>query len=353
MKHILIFIGTRPEAIPPSNDIDVYSQDIGFVSVVKNNSLHGFNIIIGGGLGMTHSDTRTYPRVGDDIGFCTPKQAIDVAWHLVAIQRDYGNRSDRKLSRFKYTVARLGAATIKAELDKRLGFALEPSVPVQWMHRGDYLGWHRRPDGKWDLTLFVENGRLAAETSLKNALSEAAALDCCSLLITPNQNIMLINIADSDRIRVEAVFSRRKLSIEDNTTLSGLRRNAMACVSMPTCPLAMAEAERYMPTLLTRLENEVTTLNLRQNDIIIRMTGCPNGCARPYLGEIGLVGKSPGRYNLYLGASYGGDRLSSLVGKNLNEEGIVAFLRPLLEKYANQRQDDERFGDFFSPYGSC
>lgn len=331
-------------AVPPSNDVDVYSQDIGFVAVVRNGKLRGFNVLVGGGLGMTFGARETYPRLADELGFCAPSQAADVAWHLAALQRDYGDRKDRKQARFKYTVARLGLDFIRADLFRRLGFVMPPCEKVQWTGRSDVLGWRQQPGGQWDFGMFIENGRIAPG-NLKDALREAAALSCCDFLMTPNQNLMLINIAEKDRKRVMQVFARRGLAA-DFSQLSGLRKSAMACVALPTCPLAFAEAERYLPSLVDKLEAELARHQLQQDDISIRMTGCPNGCARPYLGEIGLTGKSPGKYNLYLGASANGSRLSSLAAQNLKESDIIAALSPLFAAYAAERTPDESFGDF-------
>lgn len=330
-------------AVPPANDVDVYSQDVGFVAVVRGEKLRGFNVLAGGGLGMTFGARETYPRLATPLGFCAPSQAADVAWNLAALQRDYGNRSDRKQARFKYTAARLGADFIHEELCRRLGFVLPPCEETPpWTHREDVLGWRQQPDGQWDLGIFVENGRIA-DGALKDALRETAALACCDFLMTPNQNIMLVNIAA--RERVEKVFARRGVSL-DFSPLSGMRKNAMACVALPTCPLAFAEAERYLPSLVDKLEIELARRGLQKDAISIRMTGCPNGCARPYLGEIGLVGKSPGRYNLYLGAAADGSRLSALAAQNLQEADILAFLSPLFADYATARENDEGFGDF-------
>ncbi|MGI9297949.1 MAG: NADPH-dependent assimilatory sulfite reductase hemoprotein subunit [Gammaproteobacteria bacterium] len=331
-------------AVPPANDVDVYSQDVGFVAVVRDGKLRGFNVLAGGGLGMTFGARETYPRLAEPLGFCAPSQAADVAWHLAALQRDYGDRSDRKKARFKYTIAKLGLEFVRAELCRRLGFVLPPcEATPQWTHRDDVLGWRRRPDGRWDLGVFVENGRIADGAPLKNALREAAALSCCDFLMTPNQNIMLVNI--KSRGRVEKVFARRGVSL-DFSALSGMRKNAMACVALPTCPLAFAEAERYLPSLVAKLETELARHDLQKDAVSIRMTGCPNGCARPYLGEIGLTGKSPGRYNLYLGAAADGSRLSALAGRNLREADIIAALSPLFAEYAAARENGEGFGDF-------
>lgn len=336
-------------AVPPANDVDVYSQDIGFIAVVRGEKLRGFNVVIGGGLGMTHGDRRTYPRLASPLGFCAPSQAAEVAWQTAALQRDYGDRTDRKQARFKYTIDRLGLDFVRAELTRRLGFIMPPPQQIKFTRRADVLGWQKQPGG-WDLTLYVENGRIAG--TLKDALRETAALECCGFLMTPNQNLTLVNIAEKNRARVEKVFARRGLGA-DFSQLSGLRQNAMACVALPTCPLAFAEAERYLPALLEKLESELAKCGLEKEAISIRMTGCPNGCARPVLGEIGLVGKAPGRYNLYLGAAADGSRLSSIAGNNLNEAEILAALSPLFGEYAKERNAGEPFGDFLVRSGKA
>ena len=339
-------------AVPPNNDIDVYAQDIGLIAVLENSSLAGFNVSVGGGLGVTHSDQRTYPRLGDVIGFCRPDDAVAVCWHLAALQRDHGDRSERKQARFKYTVARLGVDFVRRDLEQRWGHKLEEERPQAFTLRGDSLGWQRGQDGRWHLGLFILNGRIGeAAGSLQAALREVAALDCCSFLMTPNQNLILTDVRAREKPRLAKILQRHGID-SGLEALSGLRRNAMACVALPTCPLAMAEAERYLPQLITVLENELAARSLHKDEIIIRMTGCPNGCARPYLGEIGLVGKSPGRYNLYLGASFVGDRLSSLHGENMNEEAILKTLLPLFDAYAKGRQKNEKFGDYLVRSGT-
>ena len=333
-------------AVPPSNDVDVFAHDIGFIAdVSEDGALRGFNVAVGGGLGMTHGDARTFPRLGSVIGFCAAKQAAAAAFHIAAFQRDYGDRSDRKQARLKYTIERLGLDFAKRDIEARLGWKFEEARPFRFDGRGDSLGWSEYAKGKWRLGLFAENGRIGSDAPVFAALREVAALDCCAFSMTPNQNVSLIEIAERDRARIADVFARRGLAVGDSG-VSALRENAMACVAFPTCPLAMAESERYMPELLTKLEGELARLGLERRAIVARMTGCPNGCARPYLGEIGLVGKSPGRYNLYLGAAFAGERVSGLYRENLDEAGILSALVPLLEDYAAKREDGERFGDF-------
>ena len=336
-------------AIPPCNDVDVFAHDIGFIAEVgADGALSGFNVAVGGGLGMTHGDPRTFPRLGSVVGFCAPEQAADAAFHIAAFQRDYGDRSDRKQARLKYTVERLGLDFAKRDIESRLGWKFGEPRPFHFDGRGDALGWNEYAPDKFRLGVFIENGRVASDAPLFAALREVAALDCCVFSMTPNQNLQLAEIAEKDRARVSDVFARRGLRVDGpaESGVSGIRENAMACVAFPTCPLAMAESERYMPSLLSKLESELRRLGLEREPIVARMTGCPNGCARPYLAEIGLVGKSPGRYNLHLGASFTGDRAAGVYRENLDESGILSALVPLLEDYAANREDGERFGDY-------
>ena len=335
-------------AVPPTNDVDVYANDIGLVAIADGETLVGFNVLIGGGLGMSHGDATTYPRAGSVIGFCPKEHIIDCVSHILMFQRDNGNRENRKNARLKYTIDRIGLAEAKRDIEQRLGFELQQARPVYFSHRGDFLGWHEYADGKWALGLFVENGRISDDAPLRRALREIAAMQCCDFLCTANQNIALVSI--TARERVEAVLRRYAIDT-DHAQLGGLRKNAMACVALPTCPLAMAEAERYLPSLVGRIETVLEDNGLSRENIVIRMTGCPNGCARPYLAEIGLVGKSLGHYNLYLGASFAGDRLATLVAQNMDEERILATLTPLIARYSEQRLDNEHFGDFLHRQG--
>lgn len=334
-------------AIPPFNDMDVYANDIGLIAVEENGKLAGFNVAVGGGLGMTFGRDDTYPRLASTIGFCTPEQVLDVCFHIVAIQRDYGNRQDRKLSRFKYTLDRFGLDWFKQELKTRLGFELGKVRPFEFATTGDRFGWRSSTDGLWHLGLRLEYGRvLDNEThGLKSALREIATQRLSGFRMTGNQNLILTGVREEDIDAVEGIL--RAYGYEpDASHLSGLRRNSIACVALNTCPQAMAEAERYLPDLLSKLEVSLDKHGLRDDEIKIRMTGCPNGCGRSVLGEIGLIGKSPGRYNLYLGASFNGDRLNRLYRENLDEAAILGILDELFAAYAAQRRDAEAFGDF-------
>lgn len=334
-------------AIPPFNDMDIYANDIGLIAIEENGKLAGFNVAVGGGLGFTFGRNDTYARLASTIGFCTPEQVLDVCFHTVAIQRDYGNRQDRKLSRFKYTLDQYGLDWFKQELNARLGLALGKVRAFEFATTGDRFGWHSTTDGLWHLGLRLEYGRVLDNDThrLKSALRRIAEQNLCGFRMTGNQNLILTGVHEDDIDTVENTLQAHGYAA-DASHLSGLRRNSIACVALNTCPQAMAEAERYLPELISKLEVSLDKHGLRDADIKIRMTGCPNGCGRSVLGEIGLIGKSPGRYNLYLGASSNGDRLNTLYHENLDEAAILSTLDRLFADFAAQRIDSEPFGDF-------
>jgi sulfite reductase (NADPH) hemoprotein beta-component len=326
-------------ALPPHNDVDVFAHDLGFIAIEEHGEIAGYNVVVGGGMGMTHGEPDTFPRTGDVIGFCSSAQAVDVAEKVVMVQRDFGDRSDRKHARLKYTIERMGLDAFRDELAQRLGYALMPARPFAFTDNGDQLGWVQGDNGAWHFTLFVENGRVRDLAGL-HAIAE---LGIGRFIITPNQNLVLADIPPERKDEVAALLEHHGLA----ASVSGLRRNALACVALPTCGLALAESERYLPDLITRLEEELERAGLGQDDdITIRMTGCPNGCARPYLAEIGLVGRSPGIYNLYLGGAFDGSRMNKLYRRDVDGDAIVAALAPLLRDYAEHRDSGERFGDF-------
>jgi len=334
-------------AVPPSNDIDVFAHDLGYIAILDEaGTLQGWNVTIGGGMGMTHGDTKTYPRTGDIVGFCKPGDALKVAEAVMTIQRDWGDRSNRAHARLKYTVEDYGLDTWRKEIDKRAGITLEDPKPFTFTHTGDRYGWTEGEDGRHHLTLFIENGRIKdwadGGPQLMTGLREIAKIHDGEFRMTANQNVIIANISRENRPAIEKLAAEHGLTWE----ASALRRNAMACVALPTCGLALAESERYLPTLVTALEDRLDAHGLSDKDIVIRMTGCPNGCARPYLAEIGLVGKGPGRYNLYLGAAFDGSRMSKLYAEDVDHDGIVNTLDPLFAAYARERKDDEHFSDF-------
>jgi sulfite reductase (NADPH) hemoprotein beta-component len=332
-------------AVPPQNDVDIFAHDVGFIAIVEKGKLVGYNVTIGGGMGMTHGDTDTFPRAADLFGFCKPDQAVDVAEKIMTVQRDWGNRENRKRARLKYTIEDRGLEAYKAEVEKRLGYKLGKLKPFHFDGTGDGIGWLQGHDKKWHLTLFVENGRVkdVPGMELRTALRELALQKTYDFVVTANQNVIIANVPQKSKAAVEKLLKKHGVAIE---TSSGLRRNSMACVALPTCGLALAESERSLPGLVTELETLLEKAGLRDDDIVIRMTGCPNGCARPYLAEIGLVGRNPGLYNLYLGAAYDGSRLSKLYAQDIGEDTVVKLLAPLFVRYAKERKKGERFGDF-------
>lgn len=333
-------------AVPPSNDIDIYSQDLGFIVVANNGGVEGFNVTIGGGMGRTDNDPRTYPRIGDLIGFIPKERLIAAAEAVMSVQRDYGNRVDRLRARFKYTIDDKGLDWIKSEIERRMGFDFEPARPFNFTSNGDLYGWRETDRGLFNYTMFIENGRIGnnADQSLLDALREIARLGKAMFRLTPNQNIIIAEVAPEDRSRIDGILEAHGLANNGNKSL--LRLNSMACVALPTCPLAMAESERYLPGLVTRIDAIIAGLGLGDEAITMRMTGCPNGCARPYIAEIGLTGRAPGKYNLYLGGGFHGERLNRLVGENIGEEAILETLREWLTRYSKERRPGERFGDF-------
>jgi sulfite reductase (NADPH) hemoprotein beta-component len=333
-------------AVPPSNDVDVRAHDLGFIAIVDGDRLAGFNVSVGGGMGMTHGEPATYPRLADVIGFCTPDQVLAVTEQVVAVQRDFGDRSDRKHARLKYTIDDRGIDWFTGELASRLGYRLEAARPFHFETNGDRYGWTDGIDGKLHLTLFIENGRVrdTPDCELMTGLREIAKIHDGDFRLTANQNLIIANIDPAKRPQIESLLARHRLA--DGDGRSALRLNAMACVALPTCGLAMAESERYLPSLIGKLEQVLAGCGLANDAITVRMTGCPNGCARPYLAEIAFVGKSPGKYNVYLGGGFAGERLNKLYRSGLSEPEILAELTPILQRYAAERGPSEHFGDF-------
>ncbi len=332
-------------AVPPHNDVDVYANDLGFVAIAEDGRLVGFNVLAGGGMGTTQGDRSTYPRLADELGFVAPEQTLAVAEAVVTTQRDLGDRHDRRQARLKYTIERMGLDAFRAEVEGRADIAFAPPRPVHFTDQGDRYGWVQGQDGRWHLTLYIESGRVAdrpAHTAM-TGLREIARIHQGDLRITPNQNLIVAGVPEVRKGDIEALAREHGLLAEGH---SPLRLQGLSCVALPTCPLAMAEAERYFPQLLARLEQLVQKHGLADQSLVTRMTGCPNGCARPYLAEVGFVGKAPGRYNLMLGGNGIGTRLTRLYRENLDEAGILDALDSLLGRFAEQRRPDERFGDF-------
>ncbi|MEI2433592.1 assimilatory sulfite reductase (NADPH) hemoprotein subunit [Lysobacter yananisis] len=343
-------------AIPPYNDVDVFAQDLGYIAILEDGELLGYNVTVGGGMGATHGDAETYPRVADVIGFVTPDQVIAVGVAVVTAQRDFGNRQVRKRARLKYTIDDRGLDWFKAEVERRAGFTLLPARPFAFRHNGDRFGWVEGDDGRAHLTLRIPAGRIVdgaldgrgEEVTHLSGLRAIAELlldaEGAQFRMTPNQNLTIAGVPAASRERVDALVAQHRL--DGHVSASPVRRNALACVALPTCGLAMAEAERYLPEFVDALETLLQRHSIADAPINLRLSGCPNGCSRPYLGEIALVGKAPGRYNLMLGADHRGQRLNTLYRENIVEAEILAALDPLLAGYAGEREDGEGFGDY-------
>ncbi len=335
-------------AIPPNNDIDVLGNDLALIAIIENDELKGFNIGIGGGMSATHGNPDHYARLASVFGFVSGKEnVLKAVYEVATIQRDYGNRSDRKVARVKYTVDRLGIPFWKEELERRCGFKIEAPRPYQFESRKDIYGWEQDHKGLWYYTLYVENGRILDDekVSLKSALLEVAKTGAATFTFTCNQNLILGNIQEQDKAVIQEILDTYKI-IKHTGNASALRKNAMACVALNTCPLALAEAQRYMPVLLDKIEPLLIKHGLQTEEIIMRMTGCPNGCSRPYAAEIGLVGTALGKYNLQIGGDRLGERLNKLYKESLNEEEILTTLDYLFGTYKSARTEGQTFGDF-------
>jgi len=332
--------------IPPRNDTDVFAHDMGLIAIAEGDTLIGYNVAVGGGMGTTFGKPETYPRVGDIIGFCPRDRILEVAEAIVTIQRDHGNRENRKVARMKYTIDRMGLDNFVKELHARLGWTLEPSRAYEFTSNGDAYGWTQGANEKWSCSLFIEGGRVRDTEAyqLKTGLREIAAIHTGDFRLTGNQNVILANVSKTNRPKIEKLLKKYRMISGLGT--SGLRLNSIACVALGSCGLANAESERYLPLLITKIEAILMELGLKEDAITIRMTGCPNGCSRPYLAEIAFIGKGPGAYNMYLGGGFHGQRLNNLYKESLSEEEILSELAPLLKAYAEQRTEDERFGDF-------
>lgn len=333
-------------AVPPSNDVDVYAHCLSFVAILEEGAIVGYNVLVGGGMGMNHAQKTTFPRLADVIGFITPEKAVDLAEKVVLIHRDFGDRSDRKLARLKYVVERMGADGFRSKLEEYLGYQLDEARDFQFESNGDRFGWSEDVNGNSHLNLFIAGGRVidSAAYPMKSGLREIAKIHDGDFRLTANQNLVIANVSPENRSKIDDLLKQYKLN--DSHERSALRLNSIACVALPTCGLALAESERYLPDLITELEETIESAGLRHDAITIRMTGCPNGCARPFIGEIAFVGRSPGKYNVYLGGGFHGQRLNKLYREKVPSAELKPLLAPIIEDYAKQRTDGERFGDF-------
>ncbi len=333
--------------IPPVNDLDIYTNDLGLIAIVEGDQLLGYNLAVGGGMGRSHGNEATYPRLADVIGFFRPEKLVEVAKAVLTIHRDFGDRADRKHARLKYVVAERGVAWTRQQIEERAGLTLEPPRPFSFTSTHDLLGWHRAVDGSFFLGIFVENGRVKDLGSRrgKSALRQVAErFGNIEFRLTANQNVIIARVSEADRDAIDALL--REHGIDTGAQARVLHAAAMACVALPTCGLALAEAERFLPGVIDRIEALCAEVGLAGEEIIIRMTGCPNGCSRPYMAEIAFVGKAPGRYQLWLGGDTSGTRLNRIWKETVKDVEIEGELRPLLTRFAAERKGGERFGDW-------
>mmetsp|Transcript_26238 Transcript_26238/g.55671 ORF Transcript_26238/g.55671 Transcript_26238/m.55671 type:complete len:958 (+) Transcript_26238:71-2944(+) len=333
-------------AIPPCNDVDVFAHCCGFIAIIKNGVLEGYNVTVGGGLGFTHNNQKTFPRLAEVIGFCKPCDAKYVCECVLLVQRDFGDRTNRKHARIKYTMEDYGPEWYREQVEQCLGRKLEDARPYKFESRGDLFGWEKTEDGLWHVGCLVPIGRVKDDWRKGFALIAKELKGVGAFRMTCNQSVLITEVPESKKAVVQQLLEKHKIPHSTETTVSGLRRNMMACVALPTCPLAFAEAERYLPTLVERLEAVTERCGLREQDIVIRMTGCPNSCGRPSMAEIGFIGKAPGTYNMYLGADFVGERLNTLFAESVTEDQIISLLTPIFRQYASQREKNEKFGDF-------
>lgn len=334
-------------AIPPANDIDILTNDVGFIAIVEGDKLVGYNVAVGGGMGRSHGNVQTYPRLADVLGFIPPDKIVDVAKVVLGIHRDFGDRADRKHARLKYIVAERGADWTRAEIEKRADIRLEPPREFRFTTMGDLYGWHKAVDGKWFLTLFVQTGRVKDVDGhkMKTALRQVAEkFPNLEFRLSANQNMILADVTEFNKMAITALLAEFGVKTENQASV--LHSAAMACPALPTCGLALAESERMLPGLIDRIERLCAEVGLAGEEIIIRSTGCPNGCARPYMAEIGLVGKAPGRYQIWLGGNVSGTCLNRLWKDTVKDPDIESELRPVLARFATERISGERFGDF-------
>ncbi|WP_428943907.1 assimilatory sulfite reductase (NADPH) hemoprotein subunit [Pantoea sp. FN060301] len=330
--------------VPPHNDVDLHANDMNFIAIAENGKLIGFNLLVGGGLSIEHGNKATYARTASEFGYLPLDKTLAVAEAVVTTQRDWGNRTDRKNAKTKYTLERVGVETFKEEVERRAGIRFEPIRPYEFTTRGDRFGWVKGIDEKWHLTLFIENGRLLDYPGrpLKTGLAEIAKIHQGDFRLTANQNLIVAGVPEAEKPRIEALAREHGLM----ESVTAQRENSMACVAFPTCPLAMAEAERFLPAFVTRVEEAMHRHGVGDEHIVLRVTGCPNGCGRALLAEVGLIGKAPGRYNLYLGGNRTGTRIPRMYRENITEDEILSHLDELLGRWATEREAGEGFGDF-------
>jgi sulfite reductase (NADPH) hemoprotein beta-component len=333
-------------AVPPTNDVDIFAQDLGFIAIVDDDRVVGYNVTVGGGMGMNHGNVETYPRLADVLGFIPADKVNQIGKAVLTTQRDYGDRTNRRHARLKYTIEDRGLDWFKSEVERRSGVRFQPERPFHFSTIADPLGWHECADGTWFYGLHILSGRIKdlPDWPMKTALREIAETHTGDFRLTPSQNLTISGVTTAKKAEIESILGRHGLAGENKR--SGLRLNSLSCVALPTCGLALAESERVLPEILEKFEIIFEEAGLSEDAISLRITGCPNGCARPYLAEIGFVGRAPNKYALYLGASYNGTRLGRLVSPSITIDDALRLLTPIIKRYALERDEGESFGDF-------
>jgi sulfite reductase (NADPH) hemoprotein beta-component len=328
------------------NDIDVFTNCLGYIAIVEDGKLAGYNLIAGGGMGMSHGNVQTFPRLADVVGFVTREQVVPAAKAVVTVHRDFGDRTNRKHARLKYVLEEKGVEWFRGEVEQRMGFKFQPARPYKFTKQGDTFGWQQQLDGNHFLGLYVEAGRIkdTDTTQLKTALRKIVEQFKTEIRLTPSQNLLLVNVKSAERGPINQILTAHGVAVENQATV--IRRASMACPALPTCGLALAESERFLPDLLTRIENLLTEVGLPGEEIVIRMTGCPNGCARSSMAELGFIGKAPGKYQIYVGGNESSTRLNRLYKETIKTEDMVNELRPTFLRFKHERIGSERFGDF-------
>lgn len=332
--------------LPGDNSADVYAQDLGLLAICENGNVVGYNVLVGGSFGTTPSAAKTFPAIALPMAYVRPEQVLDVAKAVMKVQRDFGNRSDRKVARMKYLIHNWGLERFKAKVEEYYGEELPEPKPVVVTDYNDTLGWHEQGDGRWFYGLAIENGRVKDTDTfqLKTALREVCREFDLPLRLTPHQNIIFCDIESHDRDRFAAHF--RKYNVPMTEEISTVRRWSMACPALPMCGLAVTESERVLPSLIDTMEKDLEELGLSKEVFTTRMTGCPNGCARPYNADVGIVGKAKGKYTLFLGGRKQGDRLNWIYKDLVPEEDVVPSLRRVFAYFAQHRNEGESLGDF-------
>ncbi len=335
-------------AVPPHNDVDIYSQDLGFVAEVRDGKLLGYTVLVGGGFGMSHGQTQTRPFLGQPLFFVKPEHAVEAAMAVVTMQRDHGNREDRKQARLKYLVHKQGIEWIRQEVVSRMKCPTAPSREVLFSEGvADRMGWHEQGDGKWFRTVWVAEGRIkdSENARYRSCFRAVAERFGFPMRVTPNTNLLVHDIPADKKTDLDQLLAEHGIGSTSGMTLA--RQMSHACVALPTCGLSLAEAERFFPEAMSQVDQVLRELGLGEEPLLVRMSGCPNGCSRPYNADIALVGRAPGKYALYMGGSYRGDRLVGLEKKAVGASEIGEMVRPYLAEFATRREAGESFSDYW------